>query len=72
MEQQQQSVSFERYMIQRQKDKEKKELEYFKERMVGKTFSKLSLKEQNWLYHNQRLIYENLRIDKNYTVPKHI
>ena len=71
-QQQQPQISFEEYKKNKQKEKEQKELKEFKERMVGKTFSKLSLKEQNWLYQNHRLIYENLLTDRSYEVPKYI
>ena len=73
MEQQQQkTITLEEYTKQIQKEKELKEFKEFKERMVGKHFGELSIKEKNWLYKNQRLVYENLISDREYKVPKFI
>ena len=73
MEQQQQpQISLEEYKRNLQKEREQKELQEFKDRMIGKTYKELGLKEQNWLYQNHRLVYENLITDRSYQVPKFI
>lgn len=71
-QQQQPQFSFEEYKKNKQKEREQKELKEFKERMIGKSFKELGLKEQNWLYQNHRLVYENLITDRSYQVPKFI
>ena len=71
-QQQQPQISFEEYKRNLQKEREQKELQEFKDRMIGKTYKELGLKEQNWLYQNHRLVYENLITDRSYQVPKFI
>ena len=74
MEQQQQQpqISLEEYKRNLQKEREQKELQEFKDRMIRKTYKVLGLKEQHWLYQNHRLVYENLITDRSYQVPKFI
>ena len=68
-QQQQPQLTWEEY---KKQQRERRELEEFKKRMIGKNHKKLSITELNWIYKNNRLIYENLITDREYVVPNHI
>ena len=55
-----------------QKQKEKEQFQQFKKNMIGKTKKQLKIAELNWIYQNNRLVYENLISDAEYVVPFHI
>ena len=40
--------------------------------MIGKTKKQLKIAQLNWIYQNNRLVYENLISDAEYVVPFHI
>ena len=71
-QQQQPQLTWEEYKKQQLQERERRELEEFKKRMIGKNNKKLSITELNWIYKNNRLIYENLITDREYVVPNHI
>ena len=71
-QQQQPQLTWEEYKKQQQQERERRELDEFKKRMIGKNHKKLSITELNWIYKNNRLIYENLITDREYVVPNHI
>lgn len=71
-QQQQPQLTWEEYKKQQQQEREREELNNFKKRMIGKNHKKLSITELNWIYKNNRLIYENLITDREYVVPNHI
>ena len=51
-----------------QKQKEKEQFQQFKQNMIGKTKKQLKIAQLNWIYQNNRLVYENLISDAEYVV----
>ena len=52
-----------------QKQKEKEQFQQFKQNMIGKTKKQLKIAQLNWIYQNNRLVYENLISDAEYVIP---